>query len=396
MSTRLTDTQPHRRRAAVVAFVSVSMVLLLGVASLTVDVGLLYNAKADLQRAADAAALAGASAYVSDAALAGRESGVREVAMKRATHLAHRNPTLGTPTRLGQTDIVFGKHDYDKPLGPLVIGGATNAVQVTTRRTTESLDGPIPLVFAAVLGSRYGNVEATARSAFHDGLAGYKGADGVLPFTIHEKIYEDRYLNGPDTYTYDNGIVNAGDGVSEIVLFPWNWQEEMEEVTALETTGEDGIDGQQGTGNFGTLAIGLDSVGTAAVEEQIQTGITSEQMVTEFGTSDLVFYDDEGNPNTYPASGSPGVSVGMEDSITPLLGQVVGFFIHRSLTDHGSGAVYEISGIRFGRLMEVQLSGNRHERAIVIQPVPYTDSNVMVSDNAPSTGGQIGRVVLVQ
>ncbi len=53
--------QPNRRRALVAVQVAVMAPVLLGFAALTIDVGAMYNAKAELQRTADSAALAAAS-----------------------------------------------------------------------------------------------------------------------------------------------------------------------------------------------------------------------------------------------------------------------------------------------------------------------------------------------
>ena len=57
---RQSRNTPERRRGAVGAFALVSMVALLGMMALAVDTGRLYVARAQLQTAADAAALAGA------------------------------------------------------------------------------------------------------------------------------------------------------------------------------------------------------------------------------------------------------------------------------------------------------------------------------------------------
>ena len=51
------------------------MGVLLGFGALTIDVGVMYNVRADLQRSADAAALAGAAAYTSDKMLQIRQGG---------------------------------------------------------------------------------------------------------------------------------------------------------------------------------------------------------------------------------------------------------------------------------------------------------------------------------
>ncbi len=57
----------HRARGIVAVQALLFPVVILGFAALTVDVGVMYNTRADLQRAADAATLAGASAYTTDA-----------------------------------------------------------------------------------------------------------------------------------------------------------------------------------------------------------------------------------------------------------------------------------------------------------------------------------------
>ena len=55
---------PRRRKGVAAVFALVMLVVLIGFASLTLDVGAMYNTRADLQNAADAAAMAGAAALV--------------------------------------------------------------------------------------------------------------------------------------------------------------------------------------------------------------------------------------------------------------------------------------------------------------------------------------------
>jgi len=50
--------------------------------------------------------------------------------------------------------------------------------------------------------------------------------------------------------------------------------------------------------------------------------------------------------------------------------------------------------MRFGRIMNVDLSGN--DKAIMIQPVPYYGQGVLISPNAPSTNKLIGTLELVR
>ena len=66
---------PFRRRGVVAVFVVMLLVSLMGFAALTVDVGTMYNVKSDLQHAADAAAIAGATALTDDAMILVRQGG---------------------------------------------------------------------------------------------------------------------------------------------------------------------------------------------------------------------------------------------------------------------------------------------------------------------------------
>src|SRR3989304_9625188 len=58
MNSRCLAQAPYQARGAVLVFTVVTLIVLLGFAALTVDVGYLYNTRADLQDTADAAVLA--------------------------------------------------------------------------------------------------------------------------------------------------------------------------------------------------------------------------------------------------------------------------------------------------------------------------------------------------
>ena len=63
MKRRFLDPLKNERGATIV-FVSLLMAAVLGMAALAIDVGMLYNARAEAQRAADSAALAGAGSLM--------------------------------------------------------------------------------------------------------------------------------------------------------------------------------------------------------------------------------------------------------------------------------------------------------------------------------------------
>ena len=90
----------HNERGATLALVALSITVLLGMGALAVDTGMLYTARTGLQRTADAAALAGASAFV-DFPVTMAVAPARQRALQYA--LAHSNPR--TLISAGQVDI---------------------------------------------------------------------------------------------------------------------------------------------------------------------------------------------------------------------------------------------------------------------------------------------------
>ncbi len=97
--TRTVKSLRHERGAALIQ-VALSLAVLLGMGALAVDLGMLYTKRTGLQRTADAAALAGASAFI-DFPVTMAEVPARQRALEYA--LAHSNPR--TPISADQVDI---------------------------------------------------------------------------------------------------------------------------------------------------------------------------------------------------------------------------------------------------------------------------------------------------
>src|SRR4029077_9665964 len=95
----------HRRRGEhgqTIILVAVAMVGLLGMVALAIDVVTLYVAKSEMQRAADAAALAGAKAFVdsgvtSDPTNLARQGTAQAIAQQVITSILPQNRIQGTP-----------------------------------------------------------------------------------------------------------------------------------------------------------------------------------------------------------------------------------------------------------------------------------------------------------
>ncbi|MBU0717146.1 MAG: VWA domain-containing protein, partial [Planctomycetes bacterium] len=151
----------ERRPAVVLVFTLVMVVVLCGFAALTIDVGLMYNTRADLQRAADAAALAAAGSLsrldMDDSA---------DQAYDVARKLVEANPVLGRRVTVDEhTDITIGQAKYDPGTNSYDFtptNSLADAVRVRVRQTDDSPNGPTSLLFARIFGKSSMNISAEA------------------------------------------------------------------------------------------------------------------------------------------------------------------------------------------------------------------------------------------
>ena len=142
-----TNNAQHGERGSVLALSAIGMLALLLAVGLGVDISHLYLAKNDLQNAADAAALAGASALNSSA------SGVTEAATRAVTAMNNYEfNKSGTPNvTFPRANVLFAVNLN----GPYVDedSARANAANIRFVQVT-SQDSPVGISFAApVLGS---------------------------------------------------------------------------------------------------------------------------------------------------------------------------------------------------------------------------------------------------
>ncbi|MCH8147163.1 MAG: hypothetical protein IH987_04105 [Planctomycetes bacterium] len=384
-------TKDHKRRAVVVVQVVVLLGLLVGTAALTIDLGGMFAARADLQRTADAAALAAVSGYVTDdmmlVRLADGDSelfdDVVNMSQARGVSIGASNGTYGTDsTYLPNSDITLGWIDVTSATSPIDITAAldqNNAVQVVARRNG-SFNGPVEFLFASIFGYYSGNVTATATAAFDDRVLGFDPGVSpgyLLPFTINRTEFETQLAAGNDDYSFDNAgntVDNSADGIGEIDIYP----------------------GNLAPGNFGLLNIGTPNQSTLALAAHVENGVPAQDLAAEIGTTTLAFFDSSGDPITYPITGDPGIKAALESSIELRVGDIIAFLLHDMVVEQGSNAVYTITDIRFGRLMDVRVKGASHQRGLWIQPVLFAGPGVILDPAAPSTNGRLGQLVLVR
>ena len=189
------------RRGAVLPMVAAGVLMFTGVASLSVDMSLLYMEQNRLQISADEAALAAVPELPDIAA-----------ARAMALEVASANmPTAKYGSILAATGIEFGNWDADKRKFTLD-SVAPTAVRVVTRRT-QANGNATPLVFARVLG--YDSADITSEAIATTGISGLELA---LVLDVSGSMRERRSTAGTPSDDDDTPYVPPliGGGVDDV------------------------------------------------------------------------------------------------------------------------------------------------------------------------------------
>jgi Flp pilus assembly protein TadG len=185
--------QARSRRGSVLPLVAISLVMLLSFVALAIDAGYIYVSRAQMQRAADAAALAGASALMEG----------EDLAMERAFEAAGRNLVGGAPVSEQEATVILGRWEWDARTFYPASGDPSplNAVRVIGARPD------VALFLAPVMGVDTTDVIKDATALAGSGIcAGIWGLEGI---SARGDVFTDSYNSqvGPygDANIHANG-----------------------------------------------------------------------------------------------------------------------------------------------------------------------------------------------
>jgi len=281
--TRSKYNEKQDRRGAAAPLIAVLMVPILGMVAFGVDYGYLLTVRSDLQRTADAAALAGAqdlvkTPYTALNVLAARYA-VRE----------YVRANLGEGFTVRDSDIEIGKYNPETIYTELSLLDQQpyDTIRVTLRRDG-SANSPVSLQFAPVIGVNSANVDVTSTAIIQKSDHLGSGAD-VLPFAVPAAEW-NQMENGDTWYIYGDGKVI--DGLGDDV-----------------------------PGNWGTVDIGSESNSTSDIRDQILNGLRQEDI-------DALYEDGRISSNAEIIVAEPiwlnadtGLSTGMKSAVEAIHGQ---------------------------------------------------------------------------
>jgi len=365
-----TRGRPRARKGNVLVLTTFSMVCLIALLALTVDLGYLKVARTELQRSADAAAMAAAWELIDDDALYGSDSYyLEEEARTKAGQYAGLNTVTTQGPALDYQDVLVGylPNPLD-PASPMLFGTGNppNAVQVSVKKTA-ALNGEVPLFFARLIGYDGSSLQAQATAALVNSVIGWTtpssgGNLDLLPFALDQVTWNGLLAGvGEDDWTYDpeTGELTAGsDGILEVNLFP-------------QDTGA--------PGNRGTVDIGSNNNSTADIARQIVEGVSPEDLEYHDGEIKL---DENGE---LFLNGDTGISAGVKDELASIKGNPRTILIFREVHGPGNNATYTIVGFAGIRIMDVKLTGQMSSKRVTIQPAIHVSQGAIPSPNAQTS-----------
>jgi hypothetical protein len=347
---------PTTRRGNIVVLTVILMLGMVGLLAFALDIGYIYTARTQLQRSADAAALAATSRLLEDQ-IATLGEVTDEVAATNARAeaevFAALNPICLQSPDLSEDDVVVGTYVVDESGEGSVQEDPDleyNTVSVRVQRTSAQ-NGEVQLFFARLMGRETLGLQCDATAAFWSGFRGFQlpsNGDnlGIMPLTIDRDTWEDGILNGggADNYSYntDTGAVTAGsDGIPEVNLYP---------------------QGTGSPGNRGTVDIGSSGNSTADLVRQLLYGVNAADLEYHGGKLEL---DANGE---LELNGDTGISAGIKDALASIKGKPRVIPIFDSVTGNGNNANYTITGFAGVRIMNVKLTGAMSSKNVMIQP----------------------------
>ena len=359
---------------------AICMVIVAVMLAFTVDLGLLLSARTEMQRSADAAALAGAWAMVSDNAVRGNTYAIDRAAREMAANFAAMNQVIHTKPYLDiEGDIELGylanPSNHNERLS-FPDPSKYNTLQVIVQYSAEK-NTPISLFFAPLIGINSADLVVTAAATFSgDGTVGFRATDQtgnstLLPFVVKSedwKAFIDG--NGQDKWTVDpeTGAVTPGqDGIPEMSMFPDNESSEQAESAAPIVPG-----------NFGVIDIGNTNNAAGDLIRQILEGPSPE---------DFAFYDNnelklDPVTGTVAVNGDTGMTVSMDDALAAIVGQPRTILLYESVSGTGDQAEFIINGFAGIRVLDFRLTGNN--KYLIVQPSTVSDPSAISGDAGSS------------
>jgi Flp pilus assembly protein TadG len=384
----LRNSSASRRslRGTILPVIALIIVVLFGMLAFAVDLGRVVVCRTQIQNAADAAALAGASALGTDGLILSSQAYNQSTDIASARTLAQSFGQSNAFDLNGPTSVVMNKAaDVDVgylsyPVTPGSPFSTTSSSPSNAARVRTYIDGThggsLKLLFAPVINNSTATLHATSTAMVElfriDTIQTISGVRSpILPITMSLSDYQ-KMINKQtalDTLKYDytlGQVVPGSDGLQEQQLYP----------------------GSNGTSsNNGLLQFGTSSRSNSVLSDEITNGPDSSQLLSQWPPSGSPPWDSQ---HSFMIGADPGWRAANFDTLALAVGQVRLIPINDG-TSPGNGAngTYRIVMLAPVRLMSSIKGGNGWGSAMV-QPAVLSNPTIVPSKTTLATSGEGG------
>ncbi len=401
---RFRITRSRIRRAAIVPMAALLMTLLVGMLAFSIDIGYICAVQAELQNAADSAALAGAQqmqqAFVDFYApgQTQQQTIYTEVTtnypntpyptITTAQTYAAYNKAGGVNITVPTSDISFSYYDGTTFTPASYPNYFPNTITVKTRRDSTA-NGALGLFFAKIFGISTTNLTATASATIYAGdvtsLQVISGVDAhILPVALDVNVWKAFANANFSSPWLSGGVVTTGsNGQPQLQVYDF---------------------GTNTSGSFGLVDVGVPSNNTPAFRNWIDNGSTPNDISYLLNNSLLPV-----SPSApEPWKAGPGLKSTLVTNFQSVMGEanLIPLFVPQytgpNLTGtsvngtgsqytagaaQGQNATYSIVGFASITVSQADGSG-KNGLTVSIQPMAINDPTSVITNPSPARSTQ--------
>lgn len=363
---------PRQRRGATLVLAVIFMFSLFSFLAFSIDTGYLAQSRAEIQRTADAAAMAGCwelySQMENGTQLQDAGSAVRTAAagMAMLNPVCRTNPVLDASPQTQDIKIGYFADTRNSSFS----NDSSNpffGVQALVSRTA-SKNGEIPFFFGRIFGDAGRPMESSATAIMAKQISGFSLPSSssetidLLPFALDLQTWQSLLAGTTsDNYAFDpvhKSVGNGGDGIREVNLYP---------------------QGTGSPGNRGTVDIGGSNNSTNDIARQILHGISAQDLQALGKPLNI------SSQGTMTLNGDTGISAGVKDELKSIIGQKRVIPIFSSVSGNGNNANYTIVRWVGVRIMNVNLTGKMSDKQLIVQPAPMIARHAVIASTGTTS-----------
>jgi hypothetical protein len=374
--------QRQGRRGAIAPMTAVLSIPVIGMMAFAIDIGYIALVQAELQNAADAAALAGAEKlqalyvqyYLPQQSqqseiytTATTNTGVPASPMYTAEQYANYNQAGGVNIQVPDSDVTLSYQDgQNPPQAPGFPSPFPNTITVVTRRDNIA-NGSLALFFGPVFNVNYVNLEATATASVYAGdvssLVPIPNVNArILPVAEDVNTWKKYYATGVSS----DGTIHPGpNGAPQLHIYP---------TPAM------------APGNFGLLDTGAPANNVPAFRSWIDNGQTPNDI--SYLVSNNLLPVSPTAPQPWKCG--PGLKSTLVSNFASVMGDpnLLPLFIpvndgtngqpYQAASGQGQNTYYNICG--FVGVTVTQADGNGSNMDISVQPMAVVDPTAVINN----------------